>query len=71
MIAAMTRKKLFRITNELMHAAKEAVLPTLSDAEALADEFTDFFDDKMAKIHQEFSDSPETAEAYRTTTPTV
>ena len=45
-----------------MHAAKEAVLPTHSDDEALADQFADFFDDKIAKIHQEFSQSPEMAE---------
>ena len=62
MIATMTRKKLFRITAELMHAAKEAVLPAHSDTEALADQFAVFFDEKIAKIRQEFSESPEMAE---------
>ena len=56
------QKKLFRIAEELMHASKEAVLPTHSDAEALADQFADFFDDKITKICQEFSESPEMAE---------
>ena len=40
---AMSRKKLFRITEELMYAANVAVLPTHSEA--------DFFDDKNAKSH--------------------
>ena len=62
MIVAMTRKILFRITEELMNAAKQAILPTHSDAEALADQFTDFVDDKIAKIHQGFFESPEMAE---------
>ena len=57
MIAAMTR-----ITKELMYASKQAVLPTHSDAEAFADQFAVFFDDKIANICQEFSDSPEMAE---------
>ena len=42
MIVAMTRRKLFRITEELMHAANEAILPTYSDAEVLADQFAIF-----------------------------
>ena len=40
-----------------MHAATEAVLPTHSDAEALADQFAIFLD-KMVNIPQEFSKSP-------------
>ena len=45
-----------------MHASKEAVLPIHSDAEVLADQFAVFFDDKIVKIHQEFSESPEIVE---------
>ena len=41
------QNKLFRIIEELMYAVKKAVPPTHSDAEVLADQFADFFDNTM------------------------
>ena len=41
-----------------MQTTKEAVLPTNSDAQTLADQFANFFDDKIAKIREEFSEIP-------------
>ena len=51
------QKRLFRITEELMHTAKETVLPTHTSPEDLADQFADFFDEKIAKIRNGFSSS--------------
>ena len=56
------QKKLFRITEELMHAAKEAVLPSHSDPQDLADQFANFFDEKIEKIRQEFTEDPDLSE---------
>jgi hypothetical protein len=42
-----------------MHVTKETVLPTHSDSQGLAKQFADFFDEKIAKIRQEFLDVTE------------
>lgn len=57
------QKKLFRITEELMHTKNNSVLPTHADAVALANQFADFFESKIAKIREEFSDIPEFTES--------
>jgi hypothetical protein len=56
------QKKLFRVTEELMHAANEAVLPSHSSPQALAEQFVEFFDEKISKIRQGFSTEPELEE---------
>jgi hypothetical protein len=57
------QKKMFRITEELMHTKNNSVLPTHADAVALANQFADFFESKIAKIREEFSDIPEFTES--------
>ena len=55
---AKDQKLLFQLTNELMHRGRDISLPTFQDPQALADDFINFFTDKVDKISQSFSRSP-------------
>ena len=48
------QKPLFRLANNLLHKNKSKPLPTHCDPRALADEFEEYFVDKISKIHSSF-----------------
>ena len=54
---AKDQKSLFKFTNELMHRQRDASLPTHDNPLSLANNFAQFFVEKIEMISQTFTDS--------------
>ena len=64
---AKDQKSLFKITNELMHRQRDASLPTFHDPFVLANDFAQFFTEKVEKISQTFTTVSSNASAREET----
>ena len=51
------QKELFRVANGLLHRNKSKPLPTHVDAKELADDFADYFSNKISNIRSSFAET--------------
>ena len=55
------QKKLFQVSNELLHRKKVSSLPSHADPSELADKLADYFSDKIEKIRDTFNPSSDSS----------
>ena len=62
--AGNCQKSLFRIANDLLDKTKEKVLPSYSDPEKLANEFNEYFVEKVKKIRKSIPETTSNGNHY-------